>query len=121
MKCFDFWEFLYESGMFIDDRPLSEFTDQEKKNARTRYLNAISVGIQGRASVILKRKVKDLFVNGFNRAIMKLHKANHDLQICIDQYSVAQYICGYLTKNESGISKLLKAVNEETNNLQEID
>ena len=52
---------------------------------------------------------------------MKLHKANHDIQICIDQYSVAQYICGYLTKNESGISKLLKAVNEETNNLRQMD
>ena len=52
---------------------------------------------------------------------MKLHKANHDIQICIDQYSVAQYICGYLTKNESGMSKLLKAVNEETSNLRQME
>ena len=88
---------------------------------KSRYLNAISAGIQGRAAVILKRDVKDLFVNGYNDKIMKLHKANHDLQICIDQYSVAQYICGYLTKNESGMSKLLKAVNEETSNLRQMD
>ena len=52
---------------------------------------------------------------------MRLHKANHDLQICIDHYSCAQYICGYLTKNESGISRLLKAVNEETNNLSQLE
>ena len=52
---------------------------------------------------------------------MRLHRANHDLQICIDHFAAAQYICGYLTKNESGISNLLRAVNEETNNLQEID
>ena len=52
---------------------------------------------------------------------MKLHKANHDLQICIDQYSCAQYICGYLTKNENGISKLLKAVNDETLGLGQMD
>ena len=52
---------------------------------------------------------------------MKLHKANHDIQICIDQYSVAQYICGYLTKNESGISQLLKSVNEETNSLSQME
>ena len=32
---------------------------------------------------------------------MRLFKSNHDLQICIDQYACAQYICGYLTKNES--------------------
>ena len=52
---------------------------------------------------------------------MRLHTANHDLQICIDHFACAQYICGYLTKNESGISKLLKAVNEEGSNLKEID
>ena len=52
---------------------------------------------------------------------MRLHKANHDLQICIDQYSVAQYICGYLTKNESGISKLLKSVNEEAKYLNQME
>ena len=52
---------------------------------------------------------------------MRLHKANHDLQICIDHYACAQYVCGYLTKNKSGISKLLKSVNEECNDLKEID
>ena len=45
---------------------------------------------------------------------MRLHKTNHDIQICIDPYSCAQYCCGYLTKNESGQSKFLKAVNDET-------
>ena len=107
--------------MFTTDKSLKDCTNQEKENAKSRYLNAISAGIQGRAAVILKRDVKDLFVNGYNTKIMKLHKANHDLQICIDQYSVAQYICGYLTKNESGISRLLKAVNEETSNLKQME
>ena len=96
-------------------------SDQDKEEAKQRYLNAISASVQGTAMVVLKRKVKDIFVNGFNPKIMRLHKANHDLQICIDHYSCAQYICGYLTKNESGMSKLLKAVNEETNNLKQVD
>ena len=63
---------------------------------------------------------------------MRLFKANHDLQICIDIYAyasefspyktfAAQYICEYLTKTESGMSKLLKAVNEETTNLKQVD
>ena len=108
LKCLSFWEFLYEVGMFNGNKKLEEFDDQEKATAKNRYLNAISAGIQGSAAVILKREVKDMFVNGYSRQIMRLHKANHDVQICIDQYSVAQYICGYLTKNESGISKLLK-------------
>ena len=52
---------------------------------------------------------------------MELFGANHDLQICIDPYSVAQYISGYLTKNESGMSKLLRAVNEETTGLPQLE
>ena len=44
---------------------------------------------------------------------MQLHQANHDIQIVIDQFACAQYVCGYLTKNEGGISKLLRAVNDE--------
>merc|ERR1712208_193374 len=67
----------------------------------------------GTGMVLLKRAVKDIFANGYNQKIMKLHNANHDIQIVIDQYACAQYVCGYLTKNEGGISKLLKAVNEE--------
>ena len=71
--------------------------------------------------MVMKQKVKDIFLNGYNKQIMRVHKANHDLQICIDQYSCAQYICGYLTKNEGGMSKLLKAVNDECTNFKQID
>ena len=117
----DFWQFLYEAGMFKSDKLLSDCNDQDKIEAKERYINAISASVQGTAMMVLKRKVKDVFVNGYNPTIMRLHQANHDLQICIDQYSCAQYICGYLTKNESGMSKLLRAVNEETNNLKQAD
>ena len=116
-----FWEFLFEVGMFSVNKKLEDCTEKEKKHAKLRYLNAIAVSVQGTAIVVLKRKVKDIFINGYNKTIMKLQKSNHDIQICIDQYSCAQYVCGYLTKNESGISKLLKAVNEETSNLTQID
>ena len=121
LKKMDFWEFLYDVGMFSGNKLLCEYKDEEKKEAKERYLNAISASVQGTAIVVLKRKVKDIFVNGYNPKIMRLHEANHDLQICIDQYSCAQYICGYLTKNESGMSKLLKAVNDETNNIKQVD
>ena len=107
--------------MFTGNKAVEEYVEFEKNEAKSRYLDAISASVQGTGIVVLRRKVKDIFVNGYNTNIMRLHKANHDLQICIDQYSVAQYICGYLTKNESGISRLLKAVNEETSNLKQME
>ena len=36
--------------------------------------------------------VKDVFTNGYNKMIMLLHLANHDLQPVIDQYACAQYV-----------------------------
>ena len=121
LKDMSYWEFLYEVGMFSSSKLFNELNEDDKAEAEERYYNAISASVQGSAIIVLKREVKDIFVNGYNPQLMRLHKANHDLQICIDQYSCAQYICGYLTKNESGMSRLLKAVNEETNNLKQID
>ena len=98
LKCLNFWEFLFEAGMFVGSKSLEDYDELEKRNAKTRYLDAISASVQGTGTVVLKRKVKDMFVNGYNSSIMRLHKASHDLQICIDHYACAQYICGYLTK-----------------------
>ena len=37
------------------------------------------------------------------------------------QYECAQYVVGYLTKNESGMSKLLKAVNDQAKDISNMD
>ena len=113
MKEMTFLEFLYKVGMFTERKSLLSYSENEIKEAKIRYHNALSTSIKGTGMVLLKREVKDIFTNGYNKKIMKLHFANHDIQIVIDQYACAQYVCGYLTKNEGGISKLLKAVNEE--------
>ena len=42
------------------------------------------------------------------------------IQLVVDQYACAQYITGYLTKNEDGISKTLKAVNDEAGDLSKM-
>ena len=46
---------------------------------------------------------------------MKMYK--HIINILLFQYACAQYIIGYLTKNESGMSQLLKAINDMKNEL----
>ena len=67
--------------------------------------------------MFLKRNPKDVFTNNFNPNLMLIHGANHDVQMVVDQYACAQYICGYLTKNEAGMSNLLKNINDNTENL----
>jgi hypothetical protein len=78
-----FMEFLYEVGMFNTDKLI--YTSMEKTAAYQRYVNALSSSIKGTGSVFLKRDTKDLFTNNFNRNLMKVHKANHDIQMVVDQ------------------------------------
>ena len=110
-------EYIYEVGMFQSDKQLKDYSRKEKDEAYNRYINALSASIRGTGSIFLKRKPKDIYTNNFNRVLIGVHQANHDLQIVVDQYACAQYVVGYLTKNESGMSKLLKAVNDQAKGL----
>ena len=106
------------SQTFEAKRKLKHQRIVEKEEARERYLNAISSSIQGSAIIILKREVKDVFVNAYNKQVMNLFKSNMDLQICIDPYAAGQYILNYVNKAEAGTTKLARAINEETTSLK---
>ena len=108
-----FMEFLFAVGMFQMMKPLTSYTSAEIEIAVQRYHNALGCSLRGTGGVFLKRAVRNIWTNAYNPFMLRLHGANHDLQIVVDQYAVASYVCGYLTKNESGISKLLRTINEE--------
>ena len=91
MKDLSFDEFLYEVGMVKENKFFEYLTNEEIKAAKERYLKALSISVQGSATVILKRSVNDIFTNGYNKKIMQLFKLNHDLQICIDPY-MSKYV-----------------------------
>ena len=85
-KNWTFLQFLFEVGMFVKERRcLEEYSLDEKTAALERYLNALSASVRGSGSVFLKRQTSDLFTNNFNRRLLSVHKANHDIQIVIDQ------------------------------------
>ena len=80
-----FLEFLQDVGMFSSEKQLGKYTAKEKNDAYNRYINALSAPIRGTSAVILKRGTKDVFTNNYNRNLMKIHKANHDIQMVVDQ------------------------------------
>ena len=102
----EFYEYLEDLGMFEDISP------DNKEAARNRYLSALRVDVKDGGYVFLKRNPGDVFVNNFNIVLMPILRCNHDLQYVINKYSVANYITGYLTKNEAGVSRLLKHIEE---------
>jgi hypothetical protein len=77
--------------MFSTDNQLENYSSSEKDAAYHRYINALSASVRGTGSVFLKRDTKDLFTNNFNVQLMHLHKANHDIQIVVDQVSLTYF------------------------------
>ena len=90
-----FIQFLFNVGMFKDDKKLEEFNEDEKQAAYQRYLNALSVSVRGSGAIFLKRNPKDVFTNNFNRRLMSVHKANHDIQVVVDQVFFSLFKCIY--------------------------
>ncbi len=106
-----FYEFLDDVGMGENIDTTSTCSKQEQ--ALQRYKNALSTKIKGNGSIFLKRNPCDVFTNNFNAPLMELHEANHDMQIVCDPYGCIQYVCDYLTKGETGVSKILQELSCE--------
>ena len=67
-----------------------------------------------------KRECKDVFVNNYNPRILQDDPSNQDIQILDGEegaFCVATYIAKYISKEESGQSKLLKRIEEESSKL----
>lgn len=111
-----FPEFLNQIGMF---EGLEGSSEEVMAKARSRYENALRASIRGEMSVFPKRDTASLYVNNHNKKLMKHHGANEDLTYIGDAYGAAGYICGYLTKAESGQSALLKKIDTEYKHLPE--
>ena len=115
-KKMTFYEYLEDLGFFVNI-PSSKNEEEAKLIAKTRYLDALRADINGCGYVFLKRKTSDIFINNYNRLL----KSNHDIQYVFDQWCCANYITAYLTKNEAGMSKLLKLLEEEFRGLSQFD
>ena len=111
-KKMTFEEFLQDLGMF-EDIPAEKTETERKEIGRIRYLNALRVSITSNGQMFLFRNTEDVFINNFNPIILSLIKSNHDIQYVFNGHAVANYITAYMTKNESGMSRLLKHIDEE--------
>ena len=95
-----------ESENMNEDLTLDEFLDEigEKKEE---YYKALSTTKHGKV-MILKRSVKERFVNNYNKAWMMAWNANMDVQVAFDPYSVIAYLIDYINKDETEERKFLK-------------
>ncbi|XP_044742323.1 uncharacterized protein LOC123304800, partial [Chrysoperla carnea] len=80
--------------------------------SRDSYLLALRSNLKKNA-VFMKRTMSDIFINTFNSDILRLHRANIDVQYVLDPYACCSYIVNYINKSSRGISKIMNDALEE--------
>ncbi|CAH1232472.1 PIF1 [Branchiostoma lanceolatum] len=69
---------------------------------------------KSREQIILRRNPSETDINQYNPKILKLWRANMDIQFILDPYSCIMYITSYMLKSERAMSDLLQKVLEES-------
>ena len=78
------------------------------------YHELLQISLSGK-TVILKRKVSEVFVNNYNKVFLKHWNANTDIQLCLDSFAVVTYITDYLTKSDRNVTEaLMSALKSKT-------
>ena len=78
-------------------------TSVEEKQLYQEALEYSSAGY----SIVMARDIDEIYVNSYNPEITRAWNGNTDFQICLDFYAIITYICEYITKDDTGIIKVL--------------
>ena len=66
-----------------------------------------------RVSIVHSRNLKSVWVNQYNKHVLRAWNANCDIQFVCDVYACVQYIVAYISKSERELGKVLQAVHDE--------
>ena len=96
-----------------DTRTFQEFLEALPGHpTMEQYIAAVRTSID-RDTVFLKRAPSEIRINGYNPSILKMTKANMDLQYVLDTYAALMYIVNYMMKGKKGVTKVLDAACKE--------
>merc|ERR1711955_63248 len=95
-----FDEFLDELGINKDD-----------------YITALRGSVNQKTMFLPKRNCNEIFINNYNPKILNDDPSNQDIQIIAGEeaaFAIATYTAKYISKDESGQSKMLKRIEEDS-------
>ena len=82
------------------------------KLTESEYTTAVQTSIRSK-KIFLKRSLREIHINNYNKHTLKAWQANMDIQFILDTYACATYVVQYITKGTRGLSKLLKDAAKE--------
>ena len=78
------------------------------------YVEAIRCSVKQGHMILLERDIDEGYINAFNPEWLEAWGGNIDLQPCFDYFAVITYITDYLTKDDSGVTAILREVMKQT-------
>ena len=78
-----------------------------------RDLEALKTSKNGH-SVVLRRNPSEININSYNPDLLRIWKANMDIQYILDAYACVMYVTSYMMKSERAMGELLKQVVKES-------
>jgi len=81
------------------------------------YLLGLKICSKGN-SIVMQRKPSECWINTYNPNVIRVWRANMDLQYILDPYACVMYIASYMLKSERSMGELLKQVSKECNGEQ---
>ena len=99
------------------DTTFENITDllNETHTTYNEYIKAIKICSKS-CQIVMRRNTQDVWVNGYNKDLLRIWNANIDIQYILNPYCCIMYIVSYITKGEHELSALLK---EAFNNPEE--
>jgi hypothetical protein len=64
-------------------------------------------------TINLKRRPEDVYVNNYNRTLLRANESNMDIQFVVNMYAAAVYLCGYVAKTERRLAEAIKKTMRE--------
>ena len=100
---------LIESDKLDEEMCIDDFVNKLDIPGLTlqKYRQHIGITERGK-TLILKRTLKERFVNNYNKEMIIAWNANMDIQLAIDPYAVITYIVNYMNKDESGLTQFMR-------------
>ena len=74
------------------------------------YKEAIAHSVTRGHCILLERDIDEGYINAFNPEWLEAWGGNVDLQPCLDYFAVITYITDYLTKDDTGVTAILREV-----------
>ncbi len=94
-----------------DDISMDELLDKAGVSYAT-YMQGLKICSKGN-SVVMQRTPSESWINTYSPDVIRVWKANMDLQYILDPYACVMYIASYMLKSEKAMGELLKQVSKE--------